>query len=595
MAWSRAASGWAVRRAAPGPALGRHGRLQPARQLRLASRALVGQVGAVGAGPSCIAASGATDVLGGRVAWGRRRFASKKKGGRKQRGAGSARPAGAGKGGRKAQASRGGSGGGGGNAGGGVPGEFVFGVEGLSKVLPGGRPLFNEVTLSFLQGAKIGVLGPNGVGKSTLLKAIAKIDEDVDGKVWHREGLRVGYLAQEPQLDAAKDVHGNIMDGLKEKTDLLRRFDAISEAMGDPDADFDALLEEQAAVQTRIDEFDCWNLDHLVAQAKTALRVPPDDADVTKLSGGERRRVALCRLLLEQPEVLMLDEPTNHLDASSVFWLERFLSTYKGTVIAITHDRYFLDNVAGWILELEGGNAYTYQGNYSFWLEQKQQRLDLANKHDAKRQKAMAGELAWIRQGAKGRQSKSKARIKAYERETEADARKRAVEKFLGGSIVIPPGPRLGNVVLDIEGLSHAVGGKTLFDDLTFSVPRGAIVGVVGGNGVGKSTLMGLIVGDTTPDSGSVTLGETVKIGLVQQARSDLNDRRLVHEEIADGQDTVTIGDREVAVRAYMSSFNLTGPVQQKRVGDLSGGERNRVHLAKTLKHACNLLLLECV
>lgn len=463
-------------------------------------------------------------------------------------------------------------------------------------MLPGGRTLFKDVSLAFQRGAKIGVLGLNGSGKSSLLKVIAGVDAEFDGTLWKADGLRVGYLMQEPVLDTTKSVHDNIMDGLKEKTDLLARYEQLSMEMASPDVDgdtMDALMTEQAEVQAKIEQLDCWNLAHTVETAKTALRVPPDDADVSKLSGGEKRRVALCRLLLEEPEVLLLDEPTNHLDAESVAWLERFLQSYKGTVLAITHDRYFLDNVAGWILELDRGQAFAYQGNYSMWLQKKSARLDLEKKQERKKAKAMEEELQWIRQGARGRQAKSKARVARYEEMAAAADEDRKKERFLSGAIVIPPAPRLGETVVSLDGISKAFGDRVLLKDVSFTIPRGAVVGVIGGNGTGKTTLLRMIAGDLTPDSGAITIGRTVQLGMVSQSRAELTDDRRVLDVVGAGSDTVQLGEVEMPIRQYLASFNLVGELQTKLVKSLSGGERNRVHLARVLRHPCNLLVLD--
>jgi ATP-binding cassette ChvD family protein len=472
----------------------------------------------------------------------------------------------------------------------------VFRVEGLGKTLPGGRVLLQNLNLAFQRGAKIGLLGLNGAGKSSLLKIIGGIDSEYDGLLWKQAGLKIGCLAQEPQLDTARSIHDNIMDGLKEKTDLLQQFEDLSQRMAEPDADLDALLEEQSAVQAQLEHLDCWNLQHQVDLAKAALRVPDDGADITKLSGGERRRVALCRLLLERPDVLLLDEPTNHLDADSVAWLESFLREYKGTVVAITHDRYFLDNVAGWILEIDRGNAYPFQGNYSSWLERKSSRLEAEKKADRKRQRAMEEELQWIRQGAKGRQSKSKARVAAYEKMVAVDAENRSKSKFLSGQIVIPPAPRLGDKVLEVQGLGKTFGGRKLFSDVSFSVPKGAVVGIIGPNGTGKSTLLKVITGETDYDEGSVTVGASVKIGMASQTRQELVDNMRVLDYVGDGSDTVAVGEGEgeaMPVRQYLASFNLVGELATKLLGSLSGGERNRVHLAKVLKGGFNFLMLD--
>lgn len=471
-------------------------------------------------------------------------------------------------------------------------------VNEATKVLPGGRVLFKDIDLAFLRGAKVGVVGLNGSGKSSLFRILAGTDREFDGKVWSSDGIRVGYLEQEPVLDPAKDVHGNIMDGLREKTQLLKRFEELSESLGDPDCDFDKVLAEQAEVQDAIEAAGAWALEHTVDIAKTALRVPVDDADVSALSGGERRRVALCRLLLEEPDVLLLDEPTNHLDAQSVRWLEEFLASYTGTVIAVTHDRYFLDNVAGWILEIDRGRMFPHEGNYSSWLEAKAARLALEDKVGKKRSAAMAAELAWIRKGSKGQQSKGKARKARYDALVEEAAADKAARKFQAGTIVIPPGPRLGRDVIKASGISKTVPNddgtqRTLFKDVSFAIERGDIVGVVGGNGVGKTTLLKVLTGAAEADSGSVEVGDTVSVGFVTQARDALDGNRTVMDVVSDDTGLITIGDRTMDVRAYLSGFNLHDATAKKAVKLLSGGERNRVHLARTLAQPCNVLLLD--
>jgi energy-dependent translational throttle protein EttA len=479
------------------------------------------------------------------------------------------------------------------NPGGGIPGEFVMSVTGLSKQV-GVRSIFEDVNLGFLQEAKIGILGLNGSGKSTFLKILCGVDDEFDGNLWIKDGLKVGYLPQEPELDPALSVRENVMSGLEKEVFLLKRFDEVSMEMGSDDADFDALLEEQAKLQTEIDNYDAWTLDKRVDMAMEALRVPEEGAEVATLSGGEVRRVALCRLLLERPDMLLLDEPTNHLDAESVEWLEIFLQRYKGTVVAITHDRYFLDNVAGWILELERGRALPFEGNYSSWLDAKQKRMNMENKKDAARSKAMAKELEWIRKGTRGQQKKGKARQKAYE-ENVAEAQKSGIaERLESGTIVIPEGPRLGNKVLSVKGLCHQFeDGRPLFNSLDFTVPKGALVGIVGGNGVGKSTLFRLLTGDIGPDRGTIDVGDSVHIGYVSQSRASLNANHTVYEEVAGDNEYIRVGDRDLPIRAYVSSFNLKGAAQEKRIGDLSGGERNRVHLAKTLSSGSNFILLD--
>jgi sulfate-transporting ATPase len=477
------------------------------------------------------------------------------------------------------------------NAGGGVPGDFVCHLRDVGVTIPGGKKLFERVSLGFLRGAKIGVLGPNGSGKSTLLKVIAGVRSDFDGERWVKDGFKVGYLPQEPQLDPSKNVYENIMDGLKESQTLLAQFDAVSMAMGEPDADFDKLLDEQAKLQDQIEHLGCWDLSHEVEKAMAALRVPPAGADVEVLSGGERRRVALCRLLLEKPDMLLLDEPTNHLDAESVHWLEDFLQKYRGTVLSITHDRYFLDNVAGWVLELDRGETYAYEGNYTEWLTQRRNRFNMQRKSDAIRAKQIANEIAWSRdhQGSKGA---SKARLKKLQ-EMEASGF-RASSRVEEGQIVVPTGVRLGNKVIKVSNLRKQLDdGRVLFDKLSFEIPPHAIVGIVGGNGMGKSTLFNVIAGVEEPDEGSVELGKTVSLGFVSQSRDELSARRSVYEEISGDNEFVEIGGDRINTRAYIASFNLRGGMQEKKVGSLSGGERNRVHLAKMLLGGHNVVMLD--
>ncbi|DBA02536.1 TPA: hypothetical protein N0F65_011008 [Lagenidium giganteum] len=482
------------------------------------------------------------------------------------------------------------------NAGGGVPGDFVCHLRDVGVTIAGGKKLFDRVSLGFLRGAKIGVLGANGSGKSTLMKIVAGVRTEFDGERWVKDGVRVGYLPQEPQLDPSKNVFENIMDGLKESQDLLQRFDDVSMAMGEPDADFDALLAEQAELQDRIDQLNCWDLTYEVEKAMAALRVPPKHADVEVLSGGERRRVALCRLLLEKPDVLLLDEPTNHLDAESVAWLEEFLQSYKGTVLSITHDRYFLDNVAGWVLELDRGETYAYEGNYTQWLTQRRNRLNMQRKTDAIRAKQIASELEWSR-SHQGSKKGSKARLKKLE-ELEASGF-RASSRVEEGQIVIPQGPRLGNKVIKVQNLKRVlqdeVTGKprVLFDNLSFEIPPHAIVGIVGGNGTGKTTLFRIITGQEQPDEGHVELGKTVSLGMVSQSRAELSSRKSVYEEISDDNEFIEFGDDRINTRAYIASFNLRGPMQEKKVQSLSGGERNRVHLAKMLLGGHNVIMLD--
>jgi sulfate-transporting ATPase len=467
--------------------------------------------------------------------------------------------------------------------------QYIYVMQRLTKIFPGGKNVLDGITLAFLPGAKIGVLGVNGAGKSTLLRIMAGLDPDFSGEAWAAQGAKVGMLPQEPELDPDKDVHSNIMEGAAATKALLDRFDEVSEKFADPDADMDALMAEQAELQEQIDAANGWELQRTLDIAMDALRCPPGDQDVTTLSGGERRRVALCRLLLQQPDLLLLDEPTNHLDAESVAWLEHFLQDYKGTVVAITHDRYFLDNVAGWILELDRGQGIPWQGNYSSWLEQKQKRLAQEERQEEARQRTLERELEWIRQSPRARQAKSKARITAYE-----DLLGQAQERAPGSAqIMIPPGPRLGDLVIEAEGLRKGYGDRLLIDDLSFRLPPGGIVGVIGANGAGKTTLFRMITGQEQPDGGSLRIGDTVALGYVDQSRETLAPNRSVWEEISGGVDQIQIGRREVNSRAYVSAFNFRGPDQQKKVGQLSGGERNRVHLAKLLKGGANVILLD--
>src|SRR5881275_323685 len=451
------------------------------------------------------------------------------------------------------------------------------------------RQVLANISLSFLPGAKIGVLGPNGSGKSTLLRIMAGREEPSSGIAELAPNVSVGLLEQEPELDESRNVRENVEDGVRELRDLLDRFNRISAQFAEPDADFDALLAKQATVQDQIDRRDAWQLEAQLDHAMDALRLPESDRDVTTLSGGERRRVALCRLLLSAPDLLLLDEPTNHLDAESVFWLERFLAEYKGTVVAVTHDRYLLDNVAGWILELDRGRGIPYQGNYSGWLEQKQARLAAEEKQESARQRTLQRELEWVRMGAKARHAKSKARLSAYERLL-ADEENVRLDKV---EIHIPPGPRLGDVVIDAKGVSKAFGDRLLFDDLEFSLPPAGIVGVIGPNGAGKTTLFRMIAGEETPDAGSLRVGDTVQLAYVDQSRGDLDPASTVWKEISRGADVIHLGKKEVNSRQYTSWFNFRGGDQQKPVGKLSGGERNRVHLAKMLKSGGNVLLLD--
>jgi ATP-binding cassette ChvD family protein len=469
--------------------------------------------------------------------------------------------------------------------------QFVFTMRDLRKVVPPKREILRGISLAFFPGAKIGVLGANGAGKSTLLRIMAGVDDDFLGEARPAEGLRIGFLPQEPRLDPTKDVRGNIEEGVAATRALLREFEAVTARFGEPlsDGEMERCLAEQARLQDAIEACGGWDLDRMIEVAMDALRVPPGDQDVGTLSGGERRRVALCRLLLERPDMLLLDEPTNHLDAESVAWLERYLQEYPGTVVAVTHDRYFLDNVAGWILELDRGHGIPWQGNYSSWLEQKKARLAVEEKAESARQRTLERELEWVRMAPRARQAKSRARLRAYEAllADEAERRPDDVE------IVIPPGPRLGDVVVAAEHLTKGYGDRVLIDDLSLSVPRGAIVGIVGPNGAGKTTLFRVIVGEEKPDAGSLRLGETVVPAYVDQTRDALDGAKTVWEEVSDGADVLTLGRRQLASRAYVASFNFKGADQQKRVGELSGGERNRAHLAKLLRRGGNLLLLD--
>ncbi|HET7340570.1 MAG TPA: energy-dependent translational throttle protein EttA [Methylomirabilota bacterium] len=472
-----------------------------------------------------------------------------------------------------------------------MAGEYAFVMKDLRKVVPPKREILRGIYLSFFHGAKIGVLGANGAGKSSLLRIMAGVDHDFLGEAFPAEGLRIGYLPQEPTLDAAKDVRGNVEEGVAETRALLTRFEEVSARLGEPlsnDA-MEKLLDEQARLQDRIDAVNAWDLDRTVELAMEALRVPPGDADVKKISGGERRRVALCRLLLARPDMLLLDEPTNHLDAESVAWLERFLKEYPGTVVAVTHDRYFLDNVAGWILELDRGHGIPWEGNYSSWLEQKQRRLAQEEKADLARQRTLERELEWVRMAPRARQAKSKARLQAYEEMLNAGATER-VEKL---EIAIPAGPRLGDLVVEADHVAKAYGDRVLIDDLSFKLPRGGIVGVIGPNGAGKTTLFRMIAGPEKPDAGTLRVGETVKLAYVDQSRDALNPDKSVWEEISGGAEQMTVGGRTIASRAYVASFNFKGTDQQKKVGTLSGGERNRLHLAKVLTTGGNVLLLD--
>ena len=476
---------------------------------------------------------------------------------------------------------------------GGMPAQFIFTMRDLRRFYPPDREVLRGINLSFYPGAKIGVIGSNGSGKSSLLRIMAGEDDGFTGDARLTPGFTVGYLAQEPQLDESKDVAGNVADGVAPIKALLTRYDEVCTAMGEPDADFDKLLAEQADLQDKIEAANAWELDRQLEIAMDALRLPPGDASVSTLSGGERRRVALCRLLLSSPDLLLLDEPTNHLDAESVAWLERTLQEYPGTVVAVTHDRYFLDNVAGWILELDRGFGIPWEGNYSSWLDQKQARLAGEEKADKARQRTLERELDWIRMSPRARQAKSKARVTAYNElvaSAELAASDRAAEKL---EIMIPPGPRLGDVVVEANELVKGFGDRLLIDGLSFSLPPGGIVGIIGPNGAGKTTLFRMIDGGETPDGGSVRLGDTVSLAYVDQSRASLDPDRTVFEEVADGQDRLVVGGRELHGRAYVAGFGFKGSDQQKKVGDLSGGERNRVHLAKVLRSGGNVLLLD--
>ncbi len=467
--------------------------------------------------------------------------------------------------------------------------QYIYVMKGLNKTFPGGKQVLKDIWLSFLPGAKIGVLGLNGSGKSTLLKIMAGQDDSFTGEAWAAEGVKVGFLEQEPKLDETKDVLGNVMDGAGEMARMLARFEEVSNAFSDPDADMDKLIAEQGELQEKIDAGNGWDLGRTVEIAMDALRCPPSDAKVDVLSGGERRRVALCRLLLSKPDILLLDEPTNHLDAESVAWLERHLAEFPGTVVAVTHDRYFLDNVAGWILELDRGAGIPWEGNYSSWLKQKDKRLELEEKTVDARRRTMQRELEWMGQSAQARRTKSKARIAAYEQMVEEDKQ----ETLDRAQIVIPAGPRLGDHVITAEKISKGFGDRLLIDDLSFKLPPGGIVGVIGPNGAGKTTLFKMITGSDKPESGTFTVGPTVKLGYVDQSRETLDPNKTVWEELSGGLDIIKLGNREISSRAYCGSFNFKGGDQQKKVGQLSGGERNRVNLAKMLKSGANVLLLD--
>jgi len=466
--------------------------------------------------------------------------------------------------------------------------KIIFSMVGVGKVYPPNRQVLKDIYLSFFYGAKIGVLGLNGAGKSSLLKIISGADKDYLGDITVQKGITFGYLPQEPELDTAKSVRDIVEEGVAATAMILRQYEEVSSQLSQPDADFDTLLEKQAALQERIDHLNAWDLESKLEQAMDALRCPPADTLVKVLSGGERRRVALCRLLLQKPDVLLLDEPTNHLDAESVAWLERYLAEYEGTVLAVTHDRYFLDNVAGWILELDRGEGIPFQGNYSSWLEQKRARLAIEEKQESKRQKTLERELEWIRMNPRGRHAKSKARITAYENLLAEETEKRNEEM----EIFIPPGPRLGNVVIEARNVTKAFGDNVLFEDLTFQLPPGGIIGVIGPNGAGKTTLFRMIIGQEEPDSGTFKTGDTVKIGYIDQNRP-LDPNKSIWQEISGGEDILQLGHREVNSRAYVARFNFSGTDQQKKTVALSGGERNRVHLAKMLKEGGNVLLLD--
>ena len=469
--------------------------------------------------------------------------------------------------------------------------QYIYVMKGLSKTYPGGREVLKDIWLSFLPGAKIGVLGPNGAGKSTLLRIMAGEERAFAGEAWAAEGVRVGYLPQEPALDPTKDVFGNVIEGLAETKALLDRFEAVSARFAEDlsEAEMDALIAEQGDLQEKIDQAQAWELDRTVEIAMDALRCPPGDTEVATLSGGERRRVALCRLLLQRPDLLLLDEPTNHLDAESVAWLQRFLEDYPGTVVTVTHDRYFLDEVAGWILELDRGRGIPYEGNYSGWLDQKQQRLEQEGRQEVARRRTLERELEWVRQSPRARQAKSKARLSAYEALV-AQSREKAPET---AQIVLPPGPRLGDLVIEAQHVSKAFGDRLLTEALDFRLPPGGIVGVIGPNGAGKTTLFRMITEQEAPDGGNFRIGDTVKLGYVDQSRDTLAATNTVWQEISEGRDEIDLGRRKMASRAYCALFNFRGADQQKKVGQLSGGERNRVHIAKMLKTGANVLLLD--
>jgi len=467
--------------------------------------------------------------------------------------------------------------------------QYVYTMNRVGKIVPPKREILKDISLSFFPGAKIGVLGLNGSGKSTLLKIMSGLDTDIQGEARPMPGIKVGYLPQEPQLDPDKNVRENVEDGVFEAIEALKELDQLYLDYADPNADFDKLAKRQGQLENTIEHWDANNLTHLLDIAAAALRLPPWDADVTKLSGGEKRRVALCRLLLSKPDMILLDEPTNHLDAESVYWLEKFLEEFSGTVVAVTHDRYFLDNVAGWILELDRGHGIPYEGNYTNWLEAKEQRLGVEKKQENARQQTIKNELEWIRQNPKGRGTKSKARLSRFEEMNSQNFQTRNETN----EIYIPPGPRLGDKVIEFEGVSKSFGDTLLLDNLSFAIPKGAIVGIVGGNGAGKSTLFKMISGADTPDNGKIIIGDTVNLAYVDQSRENLNDKLTVWEAISDNQDNLKIGSYETSSRAYAGRFNFKGSDQQKIVGELSGGERGRLHLALTLKQGANVLLLD--
>jgi ATP-binding cassette ChvD family protein len=467
--------------------------------------------------------------------------------------------------------------------------QYIYTMNRVSKIVPPKREILKDISLSFFPGAKIGVLGLNGAGKSTLLRIMAGVDTDIQGEARPQAGIKIGYLQQEPQLDPAKDVRGNVEDGVRECLDAMARLDQVFVEYAEEGADFDKLAAEQEKLEGIIQAWDGHNLDNQLEQAADALRLPAWDADVTKLSGGERRRVALCRLLLSKPDMLLLDEPTNHLDAESVAWLERFLKDFSGTIVAITHDRYFLDNVAEWILELDRGHGIPWQGNYSSWLEQKSARLETEQKQEEAHAKALKRELEWVRQNAKGRQSKSKARMAAYDELASKEFQKRSETQ----EIYIPPGERLGDLVVEAKNIAKAFGDKLLYENVSFNVPKGAIVGIIGPNGAGKTTLFRMITGEQKPDAGEIIVGESVKVAYVGQIRDSLDDKKTVWEEVSGGLDIMKVGEYEMPSRAYIGRFNFKGSDQQKRVGELSGGERNRLQLAKILSAGANVILLD--